>query len=268
MLVAHRGGSKIAPENTIVAFRRAIEWWGADILELDVRLTLDGHVVVIHDETLDRTTDGEGLVVAKTLDEIRALDAGYQFEGPDGGLSFRGTGVVVPTFEEVLAAFPDTRINVESKESRVAAPLVEVIRRHRAEHRVLIAAEVERSRQNARGYTGSWGASRHQVMWFWALHRVPGGGPYLPRADVFQVPELWKGMRVVSKAFVRAAHRRNIPVQVWTVDDAESMKRLLAWGVDGIQSDRPDILARVLTEMTGRPPPHGPADVPTREASA
>jgi glycerophosphoryl diester phosphodiesterase len=268
MLVAHRGGSKIAPENTMVAFRRAVEWWGADMLELDVRLTRDGHVVVIHDETLDRTTDGEGPVAARTLDEIRDLDAGYRFEGPDGGLSFRGTGVVVPTFEEVLAAFPDTRINVESKESRAAAPLVEVIRRHRAEHRVLVAAEVEGSRKGARGYVGPWGASRYQVLWFWALHRLPGSGPYLPRADVFQVPELWKGMRIVSQAFVRAAHRRNIPVQVWTVDDAESMKRLLAWGVDGIQSDRLDVLARVLTEVTGRPPPPGPADVPTPGASA
>jgi len=260
MLVAHRGGSKIAPENTMVAFHRAVEWWGADMLELDVRLTRDGHVVVIHDETLDRTTDGEGPVAARTLDEIRALDAGCRFEGPDGGLSFRGTGVVVPTFGEVLAAFPDTRINVETKESRVAAPLVEVIRRHRAEHRVLVAAEVEASRQGARGYTGPWGASRHQVLWFWAFHRLPGGGPYLPPADVLQVPELWKGMRIVSQAFVRAAHRRNIPVQVWTVDDAESMKRLLAWGVDGIQSDRPDILAQVLTEVAGRPPPPGPVE--------
>ena len=262
MLVAHRGGSKIAPENTMVAFRRAVQWWGADMLELDVRLTRDGHVVVIHDGTLERTTDGEGPVAVRTLDEIRALDAGYWFEGPDSGFSFRSTGVVVPTLEEVLAAFPDTRINVECKEPRAAAPVVEVIRGHCAEHRVLVAAEFERSRKGARGYAGPWGASRHQVLWFWALHRLPGAGPYLPRADVFQVPELWQRMRIVSQAFVRAAHRRNIPVQVWTVDDPESMKRLLAWGVDGIQSDRPDVLARVLTEVTGRPPPPGPVEGP------
>ena len=260
MLVAHRGGSKVAPENTMAAFRRAVDWWGADMLELDVRLTRDGHVVVIHDETLDRTTDGEGPVAASTLDEIHALDAGYRFEDPDGGRSFRGTGVVVPTFAEVLTAFPGTRINVEAKEAQAAGPLVEVIRRHHAQHRVLVAAEFERSRKDARGYAGPWGATRHQVLLFWALHRLPGGGPYVPRADILQVPELWKGMRIVSQAFVRAAHRRNIPVQVWTVDDPESMKRLLSWGVDGIQSDRPDVLAQVLTEVTGRPPPPGPPE--------
>ena len=110
MLVAHRGGSKLAPENTMAAFRRAVDWWGADMLELDVRLTRDGHVVVIHDATLDRTTDGEGPVAERTLDEIHALDAGYRFEDPDGGRSFRGTGVVVPRFEEVLMAFPGARI--------------------------------------------------------------------------------------------------------------------------------------------------------------
>jgi glycerophosphoryl diester phosphodiesterase len=262
MLVAHRGGSKIAPENTMVAFRRAVDWWRADMLELDVRLTRDGHVVVIHDETLDRTTDGEGPVAARTLDEIRTLDAGYQFQDSEGGHPFRGTGVLVPTFEEVLAAFPNTRLNVESKEPRAAAPLVEVIRRHRAEHRVLVAAAFEASRRGARGYTGPWGASRHQVLGFWALHRLPGGAPYLPRVDVFQVPEQWKGMRIVSEAFVRAAHSRNIPVQVWTVDDPESMKRLLALGVNGIQSDRPDVLAQVLTEVTGRASPPGPMEEP------
>ena len=228
------------------------------MLELDVRLTRDGHVVVIHDETLDRTTDGEGPVAAITLDDIHALDAGYRFEDLDGRRSFRGTGVVVPTFAEVLTAFPDTRINVETKEPQAAGPLLEVIQRHHAEHRVLVAAEFERSRRDARGYAGPWGASRHQVLLFWALHRLPGGGPYLACADIFQVPELWRGVRIVSQAFVRAAHRRNIPVQVWTVDDPESMKRLLSWGVDGIHSDRPDVLAQVLTEVTGRPPPPVP----------
>ena len=260
MLVAHRGGSKIAPENTMVAFRRAVDWWGADMLELDVRLTRDGHLVVIHDETLDRTTDGQGPVAAKMLGEIQALDAGYQFEGPDGASPFRGTGVVVPTFEQVLTAFPDVRINAEAKEPEAAGPLVEVIRRHHAQHRVLVAAEFERCRRDARGYEGPWGASRHQVLLFWALHRFPGGGSYLPRADILQVPEQWKGMRIVSQGFVRAAHRQNIPVQVWTVDDPESMRRLLSWGVDGIQSDRPDVLARVLTEVAGRPAAPGPAE--------
>jgi glycerophosphoryl diester phosphodiesterase len=148
-------------------------------------------------------------------------------------------------------------MNVEAKEPRAAAPLVEIVRRHGAEARVLVAAEHERCRDAVRGYPGPWGASRTQVFWFWALHRLPGGGPYTPGADILQVPETWKGRTIVTEAFVRAAHARNLPVQVWTVDEPADMRRLLALGVDGIQTDRPDLLARVLVEVAGRPAPPG-----------
>lgn len=257
MLVAHRGGSRLAPENTLEAFRAAVMLWAADMLEMDVRLTRDGEVVVIHDETVDRTTDGSGTVFSFTLPQIQELDAGHRFLDPGGRPSFRGLGARVPRFEDVLLAFPHARINVEAKEPRVAAPLVEIVRRHGAEDRVLVAAEHERCRDAVRGYPGPWGASRTQVFWFWTLHRLPGAGPYVPGADILQVPQVWKGMRIVTPSFVRAAHRRNLPVQVWTVDEPADMRRLLSWGVDGIQTDRPDLLARVLMEEAGRPAPPG-----------
>lgn len=257
LLVAHRGGSRLAPENTLEAFRDAVERWGADMLEMDVRLTLDGEVVVIHDETVDRTTDGSGPVFSFTVEELRRLDAGYRFTDPEGRPAFRGKGVTVPRFEDVLLALPGMRLNVEAKEPRVAAPLVEIVRRHGAEHRVLVAAEHERCRDDVRGYPGPWGASRKHLLPFWILHRLPGGGLYTPDADILQVPERWKGMQVVTPAFIRAAHARNLPVQVWTVDDPADMRRLLSWGVDGIQTDRPDVLARVLAEEVGRPAPPG-----------
>jgi len=253
MLVAHRGGSRLAPENTLVAFRQARERWRADMLEMDVRLTRDGHVVVIHDPSVDRTTEGSGLVADLTLDEIQRLDAGYRFEALDGGHPYRGRGVRVPTLEEVLVTFTDVWINVECKEPQVAGPLADVVAQHRAEDRVLIAAESEKSRRGAAGYRGPWGASLPQGLLFWILHRMPGGSPYTPAADILQVPEVWKGLRVVTPRFVREAHRLNIAVQVWTVDDEDDMKRLLDWGVDGIQTDRPDLLARLLTERAGRP---------------
>lgn len=257
MLVAHRGGSRLAPENTLEAFQSALDVWEADMLELDVRLTRDGEVVVIHDPTVDRTTDGSGPVASLTLAELQRLDAGCRFIDPQGRAGFRDQGVRVPRFEDVLTAFPAARLNVEVKESRVAAPLVEIVRRHNAEARVLVAAEYERRRLAARGYPGPWGASRHQVLLFWMLHRLPGGGFYTPAADVLQVPETHRGRRIVTPGFVREAHRRNLPVQVWTVDDADSMRRLLSWGVDGVQTDRPDRLALVLHEMFGRPLPPG-----------
>ena len=255
VLVAHRGGAKLAPENTLEAFRSAIDDWGADMLELDVRLTADGHVVVFHDATVDRTTDGTGLVAELTLNEIRGLDAGYRFHDLSGEPSFRGRGVTVPTLDELMDACPRVWLNVEAKEARVAGPLAEVVRRRGEEHRVLVTAEHERNRRDARGYSGPWGASRRDCMLFWLALRVPGGRAWTPAADAIQVPERWKGRRVVTERFVREAHRRNIPVHVWTVDDPDDMRRLLAWGVDAIQTDRPDLLSEVLMDLAGRPPP-------------
>ncbi len=255
VLAAHRGGAGLAPENTLAAFRRAIDDWDADMLETDVRLTADGEVVVLHDETVDRTTDGTGPIREMTWARARELDAGFRFRDGDGGFPYRGRGIRLPLFSELLDAFPAMRIMVEPKVPEAAGPLVEVIRSRGAEHRVLIGAEFERTRAGARGYGGPWGASRDQVFPFWLLHRVPGiGRLYVPAADAFQVPERSGRWRVVTPRFVRAAHRVNIPVHVWTVDDPDDMRRLLEWGVDGIQTDRPDLLADVLTEVSGRPP--------------
>lgn len=254
-LVAHRGGAKLAPENTLAAFRSAVEDWGADMLELDVRLTADGHVVVIHDATVDRTTDGTGAVADLTLEEIKALDAGYRFVDLDGNTSFRGQGVTVPTMAELLDACPSVWLNAEAKEEQVARPLVELVRSRGEQHRVLVAAEHETTRKGGRGYEGPWGASRRHCVLFLLSHRLPGGGPYTPPVDVLQIPEWWKGRRVLTPRLVRQAHRRNIPVHVWTVDDPDDMRRLLEWGVDAIQSDRPDLLSEVLVEEAGRPLP-------------
>ena len=257
VFVAHRGGSKLAPENTLEAFESAVADWGVDMLEMDVRLTADGHVVVIHDDTVDRTTDGTGAVRDMTLAKLRELDAGYHFRDLEGEPSFRNRGVRLSTFEEVLEACPDVWINVEAKERRVARPLVDVILRRGEAHRVLVAAEHEGNRRDVADYPGPRGASRRDCLLFWLLHRLPGGSAYTPRVDAFQVPERWKGRRVLTPRLIAEAHRRNIPVHVWTVDDPADMRRLLAWNVDAIQTDRPDLLSAVLVEKAGRPLPPG-----------
>lgn len=255
MLAAHRGGARLAPENTMTAFRQAVDDWDADMLEMDVHLTADGRVVVLHDPTVDRTTDGTGPVRDMSWDAVRRLDAGYRFRNAAGETPYRGRGVRIPLFDEVLDEWPKMRIMVEPKVAEAAGPLVEVIRSRDAEHRVMIGALFEPTRDGARGYGGPWGASRNHVFLFWLFHRIPGIGRwYVPAVDAFQVPEEWGRHRVVTPAFVRAAHRVNIPVHVWTVDDPDDMRRLLDWGVDGIQTDRPDLLADVLAEVAGRPP--------------
>ena len=258
LLIAHRGGSALAPENTMEAFRHAVRDWGADILEMDVRLTADDRVVVVHDPTVDRTTNGSGAVRALTWSRLRALDAGHEFRNPRGERSWRGRGARLPLFAEVMAGFPETRIVVEPKTREAAAPLLREIRAARAEERVLIGAELESNRGGARGYGGPWGASRRQAAIFWALHHLGLGGRLLaPAADGFQLPE-WSGrLHAVTPRLVRAAHAANLPVFVWTVNDPRAMRRLLEWGVDGIMTDRPDRLARVLDEFAARPLPPG-----------
>jgi glycerophosphoryl diester phosphodiesterase len=251
---AHRGGAKLAPENTMAAFTGAVHDWGVDMLELDVHASADGRIVVIHDPTVERTTDGAGQVHRMAWSELRELDAGWHFRDPRGDTSFRGRGVRLPLFEEVLEAFPRMRLNVETKTARATLGLLELIRHHGATHRVLIAAEHEKNRRDARGYQGPWGASARQLRAFWAVHGSWLSFLYTPDADVLQVPFMWKGRQVVTDRFLAEAHRRNIAVHVWTVDDEALMGTLIAMGVDGIQSDRPDVLARVLTEAAGRPP--------------
>lgn len=255
LLIAHRGGAALAPENTMAAFDLAVHRWDADILEMDVRLTADGGVVVIHDETVDRTTNGTGPIRDLTWREARELDAGYRFRDTEGRHTCRGAGVRIPLFEEVLTAFPDTRIIVEPKAAEAAGPLVAAIRAHNAENRVLIGAEHEATRAGARGYAGPWGASRRHATRFWCLHRLRLAGRwYVPAVDGFQLPEASGRIRVVTPSFIRAAHAANIPVHIWTVDDPADMRRLLRWGADGIMTDRPDVLAEVLTDIAGRPP--------------
>lgn len=255
LLIAHRGGAGLAPENTLVAFQNAVHEWGADMLEMDVRSTKDGRVVVIHDETVDRTTNGNGRVEDFTLDRLRELDAGHHFRDPEGNHSFRGAGVTVPTFEEVLEALPGVRLNVEAKDGRSAPGLVEIILRHEAQDRVLVAAEWERNRRAVAGYPGPWGASRRDLIMFLLLIHTPLGRFHTPGCDALQVPETHRGIRVLNGRFLREAHARNLPIHVWTVDDPLDMVRLLDMGVDGIQTDRPDLLAPILTERTGRPRP-------------
>lgn len=258
LLIAHRGGAGLGPENTMSAFLQAVDEWDADMLEMDVRLTRDGHVVVIHDETVDRTTDGHGPIRAMTWNEARSLDAAYRFRDPDGEYPLRGAGVRLPLFAEVLDAFPHMRMIVEPKAAEAAAPLVREIRAARAEERVLVGAESEATRVGAQGYRGPWGASRKQATRFWILHHLGlASRCYVPAADGFQLPERSGRFRAVTPRLIGAAHAANMPVYVWTVDDAPDMRRLLEWGADGIMTDRPDILAGVLADVTGRPAPRG-----------
>ena len=259
LLIAHRGGAALAPENTLLAFRQAVEWWRADLLEIDVQPTRDGDAVVIHDPTLDRTTDRAGPVSDLTVDELHKVDAGYRFTA-DGGRSFpyRGLGVGLSTLAEVLAALPDARVNVEIKDARAQEAVWRAVHEAEATHRVLIAAGDRANRARFARYAGAVSASGSEMRAFYAAHLLHLARFATPAVDAFQMPEFHGGRRVLSPRFVAEAHAQNVAIHVWTVNHADDMRRLLEWGVDGIVTDRPDRLAAVLHERCGRPRPPGP----------
>jgi glycerophosphoryl diester phosphodiesterase len=247
----HRRGARIVPENTLEGFREGVRA-GAGVLELDVHTTADGTVVVIHDETVDRTTDGSGAVHEMTLAEVKRLDAGYRFT-PDGDRTYpyRGEGVRIPTLEEVYREFTDVPINVEIKGKRpgIEEALWRIIEGARAEERTLVVSEdsgtIRRFRE-ASGRRVATASSSVELILFWLLSRLRLGGLSKPSYQALQGPETYRGLRIVTPELVRGAHERGLRVDVWTIDHEPDMRRLLGFGVDGIMTDRPDILARVL----------------------
>ena len=250
-LIAHRGGARLAPENTLPAFDRGVEL-GAACLELDVRRTRDGSVVVFHDADTARVTGEGGPVEGRTLDELRRLDAGFAFT-PDGGRSFpfRGRGVRIPSLAELLARHPGMRLNIDAKgpEPELAEALAAEIRRAGAVERVCVGSERDEQGERLRSLLPEAchflpaGAARRHVL----SAKAGLGASRCPRGwDCAELPLRAGGLTVPSARVVRHFHALGMKVFVWTVDDEADMRRLLAAGVDGIMSDRPDVLARVL----------------------
>jgi glycerophosphoryl diester phosphodiesterase len=258
LLIAHRGGAGLMPENTLAAFLQADQLWSVDMIELDVRASADGRCVVIHDATVDRTTNGSGHVTAMTLEELQALDAGFHFTR-DGGRTFplRGQGIHIPTIEEVLAALPTTRLTVESKSVTAQEPLFRAVHEYRALERVIAAGERKAYRTQFQTYGGPKSASLEEALPFFLMHRLWLGRFGRLPADVVQTCEIYRGRRILSPRLVRDFHGRGVHVHVWTVNDEADMERLLDWGVDGLVTDRPDVLAALLHRRYGRPLPPG-----------
>ena len=211
MLIAHRGGSGLKPENTLAAFLDADSLWKADMIEMDVHATADGHCVVIHD----------------------------------------------PTVEEVFAALPDMPFTIELKTAAAQVPLFRAITEYRATDRVILAGERNAYRTMFGSYRGPISASLEQALPFFLMHRMWISAFSWLNSDVVQMPEVYKGRRMLTPRFVTDIHARGVRVQVWTVNEVDDMERLLDWGVDGLITDYPDRLARVLNKRVNRPLPPG-----------
>ena len=257
LVYAHRGGSKLRPENTLASFDNGLAL-GADGLELDVRLSRDGQVVVHHDEALDRTTNATGPLADRTAAELAAVDAGYRFQAGEGSATtfpFRGTGIGIPTLATVLERYPGVPLIIELKlaSAELARKTLELATTAGALERIAIGSFSGEALRAARRIAPAvrTGAGREETRW--ALYRSWVRWPLgRPAYQEFQVPERSGTTTVVTRRFVEHAHRAGVAVKVWTVDEEADMHRLLDWGVDGLISDRPDVAVAVVSARASR----------------
>lgn len=269
LILAHRAGALVVPENTIEGWAESRIRYRPDVLELDVRLTSDDSLVVIHDEEIDRTTNGSGLVREMTFTRIRSLDAGFWFT-PDSGKTYpwRGRGLRISTLAEVFDSFPDDNFNIEIKDSLTyaAARLVVIIREKRMQNQVVVASVYAEVLECFREFDPSMAtaATPEEVRRFVLWGKMGLGFLARTTMDAVQVPEYSGSIHVVTPGFVKRCHRKGIQVHVWTVNDAEAIKRLLEMGADGVITDRPDVADRVFKTIGFREfPRNTPPVTPT-----
>jgi glycerophosphoryl diester phosphodiesterase len=258
LVAAHRGGALLFPENTLTAFTGAVSI-GADILEMDIHLSADGIPVVIHDDTVDRTTDGTGRVDGYTLAGLKQLDAGYRFtrqHEPDV-FPYRGKGVTIPSVREVFQSFPDMPIILELKEnSRELADAVSRLITEFNRYDTTLPASfhpeiLEYFRQ--RHPKMATHASRREVKTFLPASWLALEGLFTPSYQAFIVPPYSGSIQVATARFIQAARNRNLFVGVWTINEPEDMKRLVKNGVDALITDRPDIAVKITAGQPAVP---------------
>ncbi|MEZ5558147.1 MAG: glycerophosphodiester phosphodiesterase [Pseudomonadales bacterium] len=249
MVIAHQGGDGLRPSNTMLAFQHAVDL-GVDVLEMDVQQSADGELVLMHDDTVDRTTDGSGPIAAMTLAELRRLDAAYHWPYTGSERPYRGLGVRVPTLDEVLTRFPQMRFNIEIKPDgpQTARALCEHLQAAGLGSRTLVASFHPEAMGAFRGACPGVATSAYESEAFWSYVRVRLGLWRWIRNPVLavQVPPESRGIDLTAAAFLDAARRAGLHVDIWTVNDSEQMRRLAARGVGGIITDRPDRLLAVL----------------------
>ena len=243
LLFAHRGGARLAPENTLVAFERGMRE-GSDGVECDVHLSRDGVPVVIHDATLDRTTDASGPVSVRTADELARVDAGYRFQ-VDAAFPFRGTDVGVPRLADVFRTVHTGRVIIEMKQGlpALAQAVIAAVRAADAVDRVCVGSFYRGALDVLRAEAPEIATSAAEDEARWTLYRSWCRWPLRQRRPyvAFQVPRRAGRLHVISPSFLEQAHKDNARVDVWVVDRPEDVEALFDVGVDGVISDRPDL---------------------------
>lgn len=237
----HRGAAGIFPENTLEGFALAARI-GVDVIETDAHLTRDGHVVLLHDPTVDRTTDGVGEVASMTLAEVRALDAGARWTDGAGAAVYKGCGLRVPTLQEALEMFSEHRFNIELKSAQdgAAQTFVQALERSGGRGRVLLAAEDGDAMRELRRCAPWAPTSFSSAEVFGFVSGMHEAQYEPPPGCALQVPDVFQDFTVVTEAFVARAKELDLLVHVWTINEPAVMQRLLAMGCDGVFTDHPE----------------------------
>ena len=245
--IAHRGSRVLWPENTTTSFQGAYEL-GYRHFETDLHLTADGFLDCFNDDTVDRTTDGTGRVEEFSLAQLQSLDAGHR-HGTGAGYTFRGNGSTIPTLEWVLTTFPDVSVVVDLKTDGLTIALAALIDDLSAHDRFIVGSFADARLAEFRQMTDDRVpvSSGPALARLWILASRVGRGA---GGDVaaLQLPTHLRGVRVIDEKLVKAAHASGLQVHAWTVNERREMERLIDMGVDGVVTDRPDLLRDLLTD--------------------
>lgn len=243
---AHRGSRVLWPENTLHAFHGAVES-GYRYIETDVRISKDRHVVVFHDASLERTTNGFGKVADHDLAELRRFDAAFHFDHANGH-PLRGTGIGIATLEETFAEFPEVHFNIDLKGPGMEWVVADLVRQAGRQESVMIGSFIGRRtakfRRITRGEVAT-SAGPRDTLRMWAASRR--GRHLKAPVAAYQVPFNYKSLPIDQK-YVDAIHAAGAQVHFWTVNEKADMHRLLDLGADGIVTDRPDLLNEVIQD--------------------
>jgi len=245
---AHRGSRELWPENTWHAFDGAIEGLGYRYIETDVQVTADGVVVVFHDDTLERCTNGVGKISEWRWEDLAHLDAAYTFTHDGDSFPLRGTGIGVSRLDDTFARYPDAFFNIDLKADGTEWAVAEIVKKMEREDNVLIGGfsdrRVARFRRITKGRVATSAGPRDAVAMFVASRTGRGVNA---KVDAYQLP--YKTSKfVVDRRLIDAVHSVDKQIHVWTVNDAREMAKFLDMGVDGIITDRPDTLNDVMED--------------------
>jgi len=252
LIMAHQGGEGERPSNTMLAYQDAVHE-GADVLDTDMQMTKDGMLVFMHDETVDRATNGTGAVRDLTLAELKKLDAAYSFTIDQGKTyPYRGTGVTVPTVEDVFEAFPNLRIGIEIKPTSplsIAQNFCDLIRKHHMEQNVLVSSFFQGTMDEFRKSCPevATSATLSEVLQFMRWNAVGLARIVSPKYDCFQVPESSGAIDVITPSFIKASQERNLRILPWTINDEAAFKRLVAEGAVAINTDYPAKMLKLVS---------------------